>query len=164
MPAKAAISGDEVPPSFRERDVRKSRPSSGRGELGLTVTEFAISSLRVVKRFLTIALLIGAMTGLFGQVVALAHIPPAPVEHAQEMSDECMAMMAAAEKDGREAPCKGLTLDCVAAMGCTVSMTVPEPVTIAGVLPMHRPSPAIGKAQPLAARVIAPEPEPPSLI
>jgi hypothetical protein len=82
----------------------------------------------------------------------------------QMSADDCMKMMAQAEHEKREAPCKGLTLDCIAAMGCTVPLTLAEPFVLPASPPLSRLEPTIHAARVLAARVVAPEPEPPSQI
>src|SRR3546814_19947268 len=38
------------------------------------------------------------------------------------MDADCMAMMAMQQPAPKEKPCKGLTLDCIAAMGCVVQL------------------------------------------
>ncbi len=113
---------------------------------------------------LRLLLLVGALIGLFSQGLALAHIPAPVASHSQQMSDDCMAMMAKAQQEKRQAPCKGITLDCIAMMGCVVSMTLPEPVIVAAALRSPAPIPGIAVARPLATRTVAPEPEPPALI
>jgi hypothetical protein len=119
----------------------------------------------VVKRVLQLALILGALLGLFGQGLALAHVASPPAAHPMQMSsDDCMQMMAQAEHEKKQAPCKGLTLDCIAAMGCTVPLTLAEPLILPAALPVAALAPPMAASQPLTARVIAPELEPPSLI
>ena len=77
---------------------------------------------------------------------------------------DCMKMMAQADGEKREAPCKGLTLDCIAAMGCTVPLTLAEPFVLPASLPLAQLEPTTDVARALTARVVAPEPEPPSQI
>jgi hypothetical protein len=105
------------------------------------------------------------MIGLFGQAAAYASIAPAkPASMAMAgMSDDCMRMMAQQPKPERK-PCTGMTLDCIAAMGCTVPVTLAEPFVLPAVVPIVHTMPTIAATQSLATRVVAPEPEPPSLI
>lgn len=116
-----------------------------------------------MKRIFSLVLLVGALLGLFGQGVALAAMPAVQgAAVASSMTDaECMEMM---QDDPAEAPCKGPTLDCIAAMGCTVPMTLAEP-------PQSLMAPLVGQglrgtaiSPRLAGRAVAPEPEPPALL
>ena len=81
------------------------------------------------------------------------------------MSDDCMEMMAReAPQKRQQTPCKGLTLDCIAAMGCSVPMILGEPFAID---PSSGLSTALlwgVPAVPLSGRSIPPDPDPPSLI
>jgi hypothetical protein len=83
-----------------------------------------------VKRFLSLLLLIGALTGLLGQEAAFAGTSRAPMVEmaASAMSADCMEMMGQDRQQPAKMPCKGMTLDCIAAMGCTIPLfAVPEP-------------------------------------
>jgi hypothetical protein len=122
-----------------------------------------------VKRWLAMLLLMGALLGLVGQGVAYAHF--VPVEKAEQsaatagMSADCAEMMGLTKQDPQpEKPCHGLTFDCIAKMGCSVSVVLP-PVGTFDVaqkllvsLPTHTP------AKPLAGRDSGPEPHPPSYL
>src|SRR3546814_2619291 len=75
-------------------------------------------------------LLLGALIGLFGQAVAYASVPSAvsaPMAMSgmtdSGMSEDCMKMMAQQQQPAQK-PCKGMTLACIAAMGCVVPMAV----------------------------------------
>jgi len=73
-------------------------------------------------------LLLGAVLGLFGQQAAYAvgaRAVMAPTAVSQ-MSADCMEMMQK-QPQPAEKPCKGLTLDCIAAMGCVVPIVLKEP-------------------------------------
>lgn len=74
----------------------------------------------LVKRRLSFLLLLGALLGLMAQEAAFASAPAMPTHDismaASAMSDECAEMMGIDKSEG-EAPCKGLTLDCIAKMG-----------------------------------------------
>src|SRR3546814_6636626 len=68
--------------------------------------------------------------GLFGQAVAYASVPSAvsaPMAMSgmtdSGMSEDCMKMMAQQQQPAQK-PCKGMTLACIAAMGCVVPMAV----------------------------------------
>ena len=115
-------------------------------------------------------MLLGALIGLLGQEAAYAaapiHASDAVVKMAASsasMSPDCMAMMQKAPQPGQK-PCKGLTLDCIAAMGCVVPLAVaPEPARIEKMIHArmaHFPAPT----STLAGRALAPEPEPPTLL
>lgn len=80
----------------------------------------------VVKRAVELLLLFGAVLGLFGQQAAYAEsvrATIAPVAVSQ-MSDDCMEMMQKQQPQPAQKPCKGLTLDCIAAMGCVVPVVL----------------------------------------
>lgn len=122
-----------------------------------------------VKRALHLFLLLGALIGLFGQAVAYASVQPtvsAPVAMSgmadSGMSEDCMKMMA--QQQPQQKPCKGMTLACIAAMGCVVPLVV------------RNDSPALAsrEAAPsltfwptiavLRGSDLSPEPEPPTLL
>ena len=44
-----------------------------------------------------------------------------------QMSADCMEMMEQEQSAPAQKPCKGLTLDCIAAMGCVVPIVLKEP-------------------------------------
>ncbi len=119
----------------------------------------------LVKRAISLLLLLGALIGLFGQAAAYASIPSAdtPPMASAGMTDECMKMMAEQRQPARK-PCTGMTLDCIAAMGCVVPLTLVEPFLLRVVLLMALPAVEAAPVRPLIAHVLAPEPEPPSLI
>lgn len=128
-----------------------------------------ISSNRVikatVKRVLHLLLLLGAMVGLLGQAAAYASGPStksAPMAMAG-MSADCMKMMAQHEQPAQK-PCKGMTLDCIAAMGCVVPILLGDapqmpasfaPVKVAAFWPTSTV---------LRGSELTPEPEPPTLL
>src|SRR3546814_13459239 len=75
-------------------------------------------------------LLLGALIGLFGQAVAYASVPSAvsaPMAMSgmtdSGMSADCMKMMAQQQQPAQK-PCKGMTLACIAALGCVVPIDV----------------------------------------
>ncbi len=78
------------------------------------------------------------------------------------MSEDCMKMMA--QQQTQKKPCKGITLACIAAMGCVVPMVV------------RNDSPALASPEPgpslafwptttvLRGSDLTPEPEPPTIL
>lgn len=83
-----------------------------------------------LKRLLASLLLLGALIGLFGAQAAYAHGPvTAKADTAMAMDADCMAMMAKQQPAPAKKPCKGLTLDCIAAMGCVVPLVVADLAT-----------------------------------
>jgi hypothetical protein len=84
-------------------------------------------------------LLLGALIGLFGVEAAYAVRPPtaAPAVMAT-MDADCMEIMQT-QSQPAQAPCKGITFDCIAAMGCILPMlTHDERIALAA----PRPGPA----------------------
>ena len=77
----------------------------------------------VLRRLLPLALLVGALVGLLGQGAALALGPAwqSVTATASTAPADCMKMM---QGEPDDAPCKGLSLDCIAAMGCTVPVVL----------------------------------------
>jgi hypothetical protein len=118
-----------------------------------------------VKRWLSLLLLLGAVLGLLAQEAAFAAAPAIPVASdthvaAPAMSDECAEMMGI-DKSQDSAPCKGLTLDCIAKMGCALPLAVSTPAVLAAAAD-HRAAPAdrLPVAR-LVGRKLGPEPDPP---
>ncbi|KGB59273.1 MAG: hypothetical protein KAF42_05350 [Sphingopyxis terrae] len=116
-----------------------------------------------MKRWLTFLLLVGALLGLLAQETAFASAPALPsaeTAFAAAMSDECAEMMGI-KKSQKSAPCKGLTLDCIAKMGCALPPAVVSPAT-----PLAEKTFVAGSFDPLpvrrlAGRTFGPEPAPP---
>lgn len=79
------------------------------------------------------------------------------------MSEDCMQMMAEQQQPG-EKPCKGMTLACIAAMGCVVPIVVRNDSPALGI----RESDAVPAFWPtttvLRGSELTPEPEPPTLL
>ena len=86
-----------------------------------------------MKRALQLLLLFGAVFGLFGQQAAYAASARATMAPAavSQMSADCMEMMQKQQPQPAQKPCKGLTLDCIAAMGCAVPIVLKEPASMA---------------------------------
>jgi hypothetical protein len=124
-----------------------------------------------VKSALRLLLLLGALIGLFGQAVAYASVQSAmPAQMTMSgiadsgMSEDCMKMMAQQQQPTQK-PCKGMTLACIAAMGCVVPMAVRNDAAPALAVRPADPSLAFWPATTvLRGSEIAPEPEPPTLL
>ncbi len=112
-----------------------------------------------MKRLVAFLLLFGALTGLFGQEMAFASgVPAAKTSPHSEMMPGCTMPMAGQKHDK---PCKGLTLECIAAMGCTIPLAnADEP---AGIEPVGfvRIAPVAAITKRLTGLRVLPEPEPP---
>ena len=111
-------------------------------------------------------MLLGALLGLFGQQAAYAVGPAlAPMmkaSHDMPSGTDCSEMKEM-QKAAHEAPCKGLTLACIAQMGCVLPVTMqdrPPLVVPLAVVPIaaHRAAVPL-----LAGRDVTPEPEPPTV-
>lgn len=116
-----------------------------------------------MTRFFPLLVLIGALTGLLGQEAAFVSAPRAPVIEmaAGAMSTDCTEMMGQDRQQPAKMPCKGLTLDCIAAMGCTIPLfAVPEPGAI-GALLHARQVHFLPPVRQLAGLSTGPEPPPP---
>lgn len=120
--------------------------------------------MSTVKRWLSFLLLFGAALGLLGQEAAFASAPAMPVTEtaasAPAMSDECAEMMGI-DKSGDGAPCKGLSLDCIAKMGCALPLAVAT-ATVSLATTDHRAAPVDRlPVTRLHGRNPGPEPDPP---
>ncbi|MBV1692649.1 hypothetical protein KRR38_34725 [Novosphingobium sp. G106] len=123
-----------------------------------------------MKRALHLFLLLGALIGLLGQEGAFASASPvlsAPMAMTgmatAGMSEDCMKMMAQQQQPAQK-PCKGMTLACIAAMGCVIPMAVRNDAPALMV-------PAVGSTLAfwttttvLHGSDLSPEPEPPTLL
>lgn len=126
-----------------------------------------------MTRVLKLALILGALIGLFGQAAAYAAMPmagthvaqPVRMDHAAMTGMDCagMDMPAPAKAPAHDpaAPCKG-TLACMIAMGCVVPLvTPPGGPTLARHMVAVVP-PVAATIAPLVGRSVGPELEPPS--
>lgn len=122
-----------------------------------------------MKRFLSLALLLGALFGILGQQAALA-VGPAwhpiveqslPADMEKMGNADCMKTM---DEQLGENPCKGLTLDCIASMGCVVPMTLSSDQTASEHVATRHDLSAEAAIRSLAGRMLAPEPEPPAIL
>lgn len=118
-----------------------------------------------VKRALHLFLLLGALIGLFGQAAAYASSPSvmsAPMAMSG-MSADCMKMMAQKQQPAQK-PCKGMTLDCIAAMGCVVPIVLGDAPAMPAPLAPIKVAAFWPSATVLRGSELTPEPEPPTLL
>lgn len=120
-----------------------------------------------MKRWLSLALLLGALPGLLGQEAAFAHMMP--VEKAEQatamaqMSPECAQMMGLAKQQPESGtPCKGMTPECIAKMGCAVPLALLPPFASGVSREFREDTPPQMPVSPLLGRDTGPEPEPPA--
>ena len=116
----------------------------------------------IVKRLLSLLLILGALMGLMAQEVAFASAPAMQntVATASQMSDECAEMMGV-DTSQPDQPCKGMTLDCIAKMGCAISLAVVTPAAPLAVAGHRRELVDPLAVQRLVGRSVGPEPDPP---
>lgn len=125
----------------------------------------------MLKRVLPFLLLLGALTGLFGQEVAFARGPDlaSPAAAAQQIAGmsgmDCAGMMmeSPSHHDGSK-PCKGMTPDCMAQMGCVAPVLLNEGNTPATIKPLASKAFYWSSTSRLIGRSYAPELDPPSLL
>ena len=108
------------------------------------------------------------MLGLLAQEAAFASAPAMPMSSdtivsAPAMSDECAEMMGI-DKSQEKKSCTGLTLDCIAKMGCAL-----PPVVVSPAIPFAAaaPLPDVLGARPtqrLDGLAVGPEPDPPLIL
>lgn len=113
-----------------------------------------------MKRSFAFLLLLGALIGLFGQEMAFASgVSATKASSHSEMMPGCTMPMAEQKHDK---PCKGLTLECIAAMGCTIPLAhADEPAGIEAVA-LVRIAPVAAVTKRLTGMRVLPEPEPPT--
>lgn len=96
-------------------------------------------------------------------MAAARSVPPAvAAPKAMAMDADCMAMMAQQHPTSDKKPCKGLTLDCIAAMGCMVPLVA---ANLAGSVATPRTYGALGfwpTTSVLTGKSFAPDPDPPT--
>lgn len=118
-----------------------------------------------MKRFLASLLLLGAMIGLFGAQAAYARGPVAvKVATAMAMDANCMAMMAKQKPAPENKPCKGLTLDCIAAMGCVVPLAAADLASGIATPRIYDELAFWPTHVVLTGKSLAPDPEPPTIL
>jgi hypothetical protein len=118
-----------------------------------------------VKRALPLLLLLGALFGLLGQqtAAAAASIPVVAAAPAAAMSTDCMEMMGQHPAKPEKKPCTGLTLDCIAAMGCALPL-MRDPAQPVGRVPTASTQGFWPISTVLVGHDLAPEPHPPSIL
>jgi hypothetical protein len=112
----------------------------------------------VVKRFLASLLLIGALFGLFGAQMAAARSVPTA------MAADCMAMMAKQKPAPEKQPCKGLTLNCIAAMGCVIPLVTADLSTDIATARVYGAPGFWPTDTVLTGKSFAPDPDPPTTL
>ena len=119
----------------------------------------------MLKARLSLLLLLGALLGLLGQGMAYAAgpalAPAIEASHAMPSGMDC-ADMTSDHKAKPAQPCKGLTLACIAQMGCVVPMTFADSARMVERLTPARLNATWPRAPALVGRTVPPEPEPPS--
>lgn len=120
-----------------------------------------------MKHWVSMMLLIGALLGLFAQEAAFASVPV--VQSVQQASADvamdaaCMEAMGQSDESSDD-PCKGLTLDCIAKMGCALPLAqAPIGQRIANPFLTNAIVFAVD-VKPLTGRDSGPEPDPPSIL
>lgn len=118
-----------------------------------------------MTRFLRPFLLFFAVVGLFGQSTAMAMSPveSETMSMAAMASMDCCDGMSAGQMHG-SVPCKKMTLQCIAAMGCPAA-AITEPVGAAFTTrEIDRLDPAWPLTARLDGRTYGPDPDPPSFL
>ncbi|MDB5582289.1 MAG: hypothetical protein JWR80_7465 [Bradyrhizobium sp.] len=118
-----------------------------------------------MTRFLRLLLLTFAMAGLAGQSTAMA-MAPVMVSNAAKQAAmanmDCKDMATMPASDG--APCKKLTWQCIATMGCLTASALQPAMLAMDAHPLVRAVPASRDVTRLVGRSYGPEPDPPSLL
>ena len=105
------------------------------------------------------------MIGLFGVQAAYARGPVAArVATAMAMDANCMAMMAKQKPAPENKPCKGLTLDCIAAMGCVAPLATADLATGIATPRIYDELAFWPTHVVLTGKSLAPDPEPPTTL
>lgn len=114
-----------------------------------------------MTRLLHICLLLTALLGLAAQSTAMAMVP-VPLSSGSVAQMDCVKMGGMPASDKR--PCKQMTIQCIAAMGCS-------PVALVAFAPLSverqaivRQEPTLQLAARLSSRSFGPEPEPPAIL
>lgn len=120
-----------------------------------------------MKRLLHLGLLLLALTGLIGQSTAMAMAPlgissarQAPL--AAMTGGNCIDMPAIPATG--KGPCKKLTLQCIAAMGCSPLVFTDPPTPVWAMVRTDLAKSANDFVPHLTGRTYGPEPDPPSLL
>lgn len=112
-------------------------------------------------------MLAGALLGLLGQEAAFAQmLPIGKTDHvaaSAPMSPECAEMMGLAKQAQQpEKPCQGMTPDCIAKMGCAVSLALIPPLGFDLAPQFRDATPPQVPVAPLIGCESGPEPHPPA--
>lgn len=120
---------------------------------------------RTVQRWFSLFLLIGALVGLFGQEMAFATSPAQPMHEqssaTSSMSAECAEMMDQ-DQQSPAGPCKGMSLECIAKMGCATPAALLPAVPANAGTKLWQPALIRTLATPMYGRSDSPELRPPS--
>lgn len=118
-----------------------------------------------MKRIIHICLLLAAFAGLIGQSAGMAMGPGPMRDGSMQVSISGMDSMDMANAPAPgTSPCKKMTLQCIAAMGCAPSALV-APATAAIASPVvERDKSAPSLMARLLGRSYGPEPDPPSFL
>lgn len=114
-----------------------------------------------MNRAFRLFLFVGALFGLFMQTATYAAAPVAPVM-ASQMDWHCMEMMDKQPPAGK--PCKGLTLDCIAVMGCVAPVALPGMASPTAMPQFTLPMAFWPVSAVLIGSDLAPELHPPSIL
>ncbi len=118
-----------------------------------------------MSRYLRLLLAIFAMVGLAGQSTAMAMAPvmaSQPHMQAAMVGMDCKDMVTTPSPDG--SPCKKLTWQCIAAMGCLTASALEPTMLAMDVHPVVRTTHASADVTRLIGRSYGPEPDPPSFL
>jgi hypothetical protein len=121
-----------------------------------------------MKPLLHIVLLFGALLGVIGQSSAMAMMPTSGGASSTKSmqvsmaSMDCMTM--AIPSAPGHSPCKKITLQCMAAMGCAPAALVVPSALPTEAFAADRMASASSLAARLWGRSYGPEPDPPSLL
>ncbi|MCP8891417.1 MULTISPECIES: hypothetical protein [Sphingomonas] len=119
-----------------------------------------------MKGHLSLLLLLGALVGLFGQQAAYAGgpalAPAMEASHAMPTGMDCAGTEGMPEAT-HEQPCKGLTLACIAQMGCMIPMTIQDRLPLTAPRVPLPPVAYRAVDAPLAGRDLMPELQPPTV-
>ncbi len=80
------------------------------------------------------------------------------------MDANCMAMMAKPQPAPEKKPCKGLTLDCIAAMGCVVPLVTANLASGIATPRIYDELAFWPTHVVLTGKSLAPDPEPPTIL
>lgn len=123
--------------------------------------------MKRVYKLVVFLLVLGALVGLFGQQAAYAAgtgrstaVVTATITDASTEASDCMSTMT----DEPDRPCGGLTLDCIAEMGCVVPITLDSARPVLAELNFEKQQARLPLTFPLTGRMVPPEPEPPAVL